>query len=165
MKFKKENNSAVIITILFMTGFLIIDLLLIIKTTNESNQIINIMIPLIICPIILVIITDYIKNKKYDKLYDKFKDGNKITGYVVSTFEYKYRYGRNNYKISYGIKVLAENKIYIVDRLENNETYKKLETKLNEVQMNYDIMSFNKMPVDVFLKNDDYYVDIESIKI
>lgn len=165
MKFKNENDTAIIILIVFMVTFLIFDTALMFSATGGIDKFYAILLLIMICVPILVVITFISRNKKYDKLYDKFKDGNKITGYVVSTFKYKYRYGRNYYKISYGIKVLANSQIYIVDKLENNETYKSLEKKLNEVQMNYDVMSFKKIPADIYLKNDDYYVDIESIKI
>lgn len=164
MKLKKDN-TAVFVLILFMTFFLIINFISIMSMTGGIDELGIILIIMLLCPIIFVAITYTMRNKKHDKLYDKFKDGNKITGFVVSTFKYKYSRGRYWYGISYGLKVLASNKIYIVDRIENNEFYKIIENKLNNIQINYDIISFEKIPVDVYLKNDDYFVDIESIKI
>lgn len=162
MKFEKNNKIIAIILIPFLIAFAIFDILFILSETKGINEICSIITLSIICPILVLVILNSFKDKT---VKDKFTDGEKITGFIVSTFKYKYKFGRNNYRTSYGLKVLANNKIYITDRLENNEYYKTIENRLNNIQVSGDIISFEKIPVDVYLKNNDYYVDIESINI
>ena len=110
------------------------------------------------------LIDSRIRNKR-NKTKEKTRDGEKIQGYAVDTFNHHYRTGKHNSGRTYGIKVLANNKIYVVRWLENNELYKKIERQLNNIKIENDIISFDKIPVDIYLKGNDYYVDIESIKI
>ncbi len=165
MKFEKNNKIKAIILIPFIIVFVIFDILFMLSETKGINEICSIITFSIICPILILVILNSFKDKKIEQLYNKFIDGEKITGFIVSTFKYKYSVRRSGTRTSYGLKVLANNKIYIVDRLENNEYYKAIENKLNNVQISNDIISYEKIPVDIYLKNDDYYVDIESIKI
>lgn len=162
MKFEKNNKIIAIILIPFLIAFATFDILFILSETKGINEICSIITLSIICPILVLVILNSFKDKT---VKDKFTDGEKITGFIVSTFKYKYSVRRSGTRTSYGLKVLANNKIYIVDRLENNENYKAIENKLNNVQISNDIISYEKIPVDIYLKNDDYYVDIESIKI
>lgn len=171
MKFENENKkkSTFIVLIMLILFFILIFsfLYIVIHTYDKTEWTFLIAI---ICFIIMLITffketSEFIKKSNLKKnLQDKFMAGEKTSGYIVSTFKYRYSIGRAGSRTSYGLKVLANNQIYIVDRLENNEAYKEIETKLNNIQINNDITSFEKIPVDIYLKNDDYYVDIESIK-
>lgn len=163
MKFRKANKVAVILTTISILIFAIFCILA--KNEEELHgALIVITIAAIIFIGILVVI-NYMRGSKYEKLYYKFNDGKKITGYVVDTFTYWYHASRNDSGRLYGIKVLANNKIYVVRWIENNDKFWKLESKVKNFQFDNGIISMDKIPVDVYLKNDDYYVDIKSIKI
>ena len=169
MKFKKNNQTFPLVASIIL--FILCIIFIIITCSMRLNEYYNMIIPIIIIvfPCIIIILSLNYENKKiYEEritLKKDFMDGEKIVGYIVDTFNYHYRIGRHNSGEMYGIKVLANNKIYVVRWLENNETFKTIGNKLNDIQVNNDTISFEKIPVDVYLKNDDYYVDIESIKI
>lgn len=173
MKFKKENKFVLFYIIIGMAIMFFLTLVILLCIISCIPNLDVISAPFIIsvsCLVILLTIifrtTFRIIKKEYLKkvLRDKFMDGEKVVGYIVNTFAYEYSAGRFATGTSYGLKVLANNKIYIVDGLENNETYKVLENKINDIQINGNTISFEKIPVDVYLKNDDYYVDFENIK-
>ena len=164
MKFKRENTLAVIIAAVFMILFAIFDVLLIMKKGKDTYDIGSIIALTLFCVAMTWIVIDYISGTKYDKLYDKFKDGKKIEGYIVGTFRYRYVCGGLR-KTAHGIKVLAENELYVAAGIKNNKEFKKIEKKLENIQVDNNIISLNKIPVGVYLKNDDYYVDIKNIKL
>ena len=165
MKFRKVNKAAVILTAVFTIIFAIFYAIAVSQKDKNIFEACTIIIITVILPIMLIVMINYMRGNKYDKLYYKFKDGEKIKGYIVDTFSFWYHQSRNVSGKLYGIKVLANNKIYIVKWLENNESFWKIENKLKNIEFENGTISFDKIPVDVYLKDNDYYVYIKSINI
>ena len=166
MKFRnyKQPLLSTINIILIVIGILITIASLLIGDMNFTIAAV-----IVFCTMIFAIFIFNRWNKtiqtKRTTLKEEFKDGEKIKGYVVDTFTHAYRNGRTSSGRLYGIKVLANDKIYVVRWLQNNETFKLLEKKLKDIHFDNGIISLDKIPVEVYLKDDDYYVDIESIKL
>ena len=165
MKFRKIDSIPFLITVCATLVFILFTAILTLQQEKNMSEICIIIGVLVVTPLALIVMINYSHGSKFDRLYDEFKDGKKIQGYVVDTFTYHFHKSRNNSGRLYGIKVLANNKIYIVKWLENNESFWKLESKVKNIQFDNGIISIDKIPVDVYLKNDDYYVDIKNIKL
>ena len=71
-----------------------------------------------------------------------------------------------NITYDYCLNILINNKAYIIHDLKYNEAYKKLENMISDSYMNNkEKISFKSIPIDVYIKDDLFYADLEIVNL
>lgn len=151
MKYKNSLYGGIFL--LIIVG---ITILLDVKTISEINMIhiICLIVPLVIIIISLV---------KMNTTQQTIKNGEKTKGYIID-IEYwdKYTYNLNP---TGAIKVCIDGKIKRVDKIQINNIYKELYNKINSMYYIDDKINIKGIPVDIYINNEQIYVDLESVEV
>ena len=86
----------------------------------------------------------------------------KKQGYIIGG--YQKHSGYKSYKQC--LKILFENKIILVSNVSKNKTYKKVISDLKNVSVESEgVFRVKKIPVDIYIDGDEYYADLDSVKL
>ena len=150
MKYKKSLYGGILI--------LIIALMAIYVNIQNTSIIDPIYIVYLIIPLVIVI-SSLIKISASKQI---IKTGKKIKGYIIDV-EYWNTY--NHFVTPTGaVKVYLNGKIQRINKIEVDDKYKKIYNKINSMYYVDENINIKGIPVDVYVDNNYYYVDLESIE-
>jgi len=171
MKLKRKKSLA-FIPIILMLVFFVFEL---IKLDSKNYYDFKRFTHYCIFPLIYVIIIalmllisrirDYLQNR------DILKHGEKKIGYIYTVYADIYHSSFPRRKmLFYCLKVLVPDllypKVYVVKDLSYNNGYKYIARQLDNVTaLSDDEFKLRTFPVDVYVKNGKYYVDVDSVKL
>ena len=108
--------------------------------------------------IIFLFVLEFHDNKKYTKM----KKGIKKCGYIIGGY---YRIVGHRQR-SYCLKFILDGKIFLISKIANNKAYKKFISDLKNVSVESEgVFRVKKIPVDIYIDGDEYFADLDSIKM
>ena len=150
MKYKKSLCGGILI--------LIIALMAIYVNIQNTSIIDPIYIAYLIIPLV-IIISSLIKIGASKQI---IKTGEKIKGYIIDV---EYWNTHNHFVTPTGaVKVYLNGKIQRINKIEIDDKYKKIYDKINSMYYVDENINIKGIPVDVYVDNNYYYVDLESIE-
>ena len=150
MKYKNSLYVGILI--------LIIVLITIYVDIQNTSTIDPIYIAYLIIPLV-IIISSLTKTGASKQI---IKTGEKLKGYIIDV-EYWNTY--DHFITTTGaVKVYLNGKIQRINKIEVDDKYKKIYDKINSMYYVDENINIKGIPVDVYVDNNHFYVDLESIE-
>ena len=149
---KYKNNLYVGILILIIV---LITILIDIKDTSTIDPF---YIFLLVIPLV-IIISSLIKTNTSKQI---MKNGEKQKGYIIDV---EYWSIRDYFTQTGAVKVYVNGKIQRINKIEVDDKYKKLYDRINSMYYVDENINIKGIPVDVYIDNNQIYVDLESIEV
>lgn len=150
MKYKNNLYAGILILIIVLMTILV-DIKY--TSTVEPFYIFLLVIPL------AIIISSLIKTNISRQI---MKNGKQQKGYIIDV-EY---WSTRDYLTQTGaVKVYINGKIQRINKIEVDDKYKKLYDRINSMYYVDENINIKGIPVDVYINNNQVYVDLESIEV
>jgi hypothetical protein len=150
MKYKNNLYAGILI--------LIIVLMTILVDIKETSTIEPFYIFLLVIPL-AIIISSLIKTNTSKQI---MKNGEKQKGYIIDV---EYWSIRDYFTQTGAVKVYVNGKIQRINKIEVDDKYKKLYDRINSMYYVDENINIKGIPVDVYIDNNQVYVDLESIEV
>lgn len=150
MKYKNNLYAGILI--------LIIVLITILVDIKETSTIEPFYIFLLVIPL-AIIISSLIKTNTSKQI---MKNGEKQKGYIIDV---EYWSIRDYFTQTGAVKVYVNGKIQRINKIEVDDKYKKLYDRINSMYYVDENINIKGIPVDVYIDNNQVYVDLESIEV
>lgn len=149
MKYKNNLYAGILI--------LIIVLMTILVDIKETSTIEQFYIFLLVIPL-AIIISSLIKTNTSRQI---MKNGKQQKGYIIDV---EYWSTRDYFTQTGAVKVYINGKIQRINKIEVDDKYKKLYDRINSMYYVDENINIKGIPVDVYIDNNQVYVDLESIE-